>query len=204
MFSSSGFSVRRNRTLISASSPKSRPDADSCPQALQRSNGQWCKSTHFWERDQKLWVKCIPCEMSFPNLSSVQYPSLEKLNCMLCLLRIINMFFLVQKSLCLLLSTLIFWFKPWCFLSRVCLFQLIRIYPGKRLMPCFLEVEAPMSFSMCLWNLAGKNTSRSREEHFFLYATLFSFGWDVNLLISLFSTLFLGETLAVCQNIHGI
>lgn len=59
-----------------------------------------------WERDQKLWMKCIPCDMSFPKPPSVHYHILEKWDYMLYLLRIINMFFLVQKALYLLLSSL--------------------------------------------------------------------------------------------------
>lgn len=56
---------------------------------------------------------------------------------------------------------------------------------------------------MSLWNLARKNTSRIREKHLLLYEILFSFGWDVNSLISFFSPGFLSESLAVCQNING-
>lgn len=134
----------------------------------------------------------------FPN------PSVEKLNCVLCLLRVINMFLLVQKALCLLLSSLIFCFKQWCFLSRVCLFQIIRIYPGKRLIACFSEAEAPTLFSLSLWNLAGKNTSRTREKALLTLWNSVQFWLRCKLLISLFSTRFLSEMLAVCQNRNGV
>lgn len=62
------------------------------------------------------------------------------------------------------------------FLSSVCLVQIIRVYPGKKLIPCFLEDGASMLFSMSLWNLAGKNTSRNGEKCLLLYEILFSFG----------------------------
>lgn len=204
MFCLSGFSVCMNGTFISVNSPKIPAEFDSCPQALQRSNGQWCRSALFLGQGSEALSEVHPMWDELPKPFIFPNPSLGKLNCVLCLLKVINMFFLVQKALCLLLSSLVFCFKQWCFLSRVCLFQTIRIYPGKKLIACFLEAEAPTLFSLNLWNLAGKNTSRTREKHFLLYEILFSFGWDVNLLISLFSTLFLSETLAVCQNINGV
>jgi len=64
-----------------------------------------------WERDQKLLVKCIPCQISFPKPPSVLYHVLEKWDYVPYLLRIIIKFLLVQKALYFLLSSLILWFK---------------------------------------------------------------------------------------------
>lgn len=62
-------------------------------------------------RDLRLWGKRVLCETSFPEHPSGQYHIWEKGDSVLYLLRIINMFFLVQKAIYLLLSSLIFWFK---------------------------------------------------------------------------------------------